>query len=152
MVIPNRAGGRGRDAHDDVAPTVMTGGTIGLVELQNHGSVRDAETDPAGTMRAGGFHHALVMRNNRGGAEMSTPTREPFRTLTGRCHQSLVVPYQSEPHGPEDPACTVTTRARLALVIPPGGTWRRDGSSSDEPHPTLTATESSALVEIPEIV
>ena len=32
------------------------------------------------------------MRNNEGGAEMSTPVREVMRTLTSRGHQSLVTP------------------------------------------------------------
>lgn len=35
---------------------------------------------------------ALVMRNNEGGAEMSTPINEPIRTLTTGGHQSLIEP------------------------------------------------------------
>lgn len=34
--------------------------------------------------------HALLMRNNRGGAEMSTPVSEPARTVTTSGHQSLL--------------------------------------------------------------
>lgn len=34
--------------------------------------------------------HALIMRNNRGGAEMSTPVSEPTRTITTTGHQSLL--------------------------------------------------------------
>src|SRR6185369_4996050 len=33
---------------------------------------------------------AMVMRNNDGGAEMSTPVTEPLRTLTAAGHQSVV--------------------------------------------------------------
>jgi DNA (cytosine-5)-methyltransferase 1 len=48
---------------------------------------------PVPTVAAGGTHHALLMRNNRGGAEMVTPTGEPARTVTTKGHQSLLVPY-----------------------------------------------------------
>ena len=34
--------------------------------------------------------HALIMRNNRGGAEMTTPVVEPTRTITTTGHQSLL--------------------------------------------------------------
>lgn len=34
--------------------------------------------------------HALIMRNNRGGAEMTTPVTEPTRTITTTGHQSLL--------------------------------------------------------------
>lgn len=34
--------------------------------------------------------HALIMRNNRGGAEMSTPVSDPVRTVTTTGHQSLL--------------------------------------------------------------
>lgn len=153
LVIANRAHNVPRDSEAEAAPPILTGGTVGIVELQRNGGVRDAELVPAHTLRAAGFHHALIMRNN-GGADdggsgwESTPAHEPVRTLTGRCHQSLVmantehgvprpageqasqtlrtegglaiiVPYQSEPHGPEEPAKTITTRERLALVVPP---------------------------------
>jgi DNA (cytosine-5)-methyltransferase 1 len=89
-----------------------------VVPLRNHGV-----TKPAGrtmdTISAGGNHHALVMRNNTGGAEMSTPVTEELRTLTTHGHQSLLVPYYSaatsakptsEPHG------TLTTGDRYGLM------------------------------------
>jgi DNA (cytosine-5)-methyltransferase 1 len=34
--------------------------------------------------------HALLMRNNEGGSEMSTPVSEYMRTLTTKGHQSLI--------------------------------------------------------------
>ncbi len=34
--------------------------------------------------------HALLMRNNTGGAEMTTPIAEPARTITTAGHQSLL--------------------------------------------------------------
>ena len=42
------------------------------------------------TIAAAGNHHALVMRNNTGGAEMLTPVHQVLRTLTTAGHQSLV--------------------------------------------------------------
>jgi DNA (cytosine-5)-methyltransferase 1 len=56
-------------------------------------------TNPLATFRAGGLHHglafsnewhALLMRNNEGGSEMSTPVSEYMRTLTTKGHQSLI--------------------------------------------------------------
>ncbi|MEK6312076.1 MAG: DNA cytosine methyltransferase, partial [Curtobacterium sp.] len=41
---------------------------------------------------AAGNHHALLMRNQSGGAEMTTPAAEPMRTLTTRGDQSLLAP------------------------------------------------------------
>lgn len=39
---------------------------------------------------------ALIMRNNSGGAEMSTPALQPLRTLTTKGHQSLITPGDVE--------------------------------------------------------
>ncbi|SFN66772.1 DNA cytosine methyltransferase [Mycetocola miduiensis] len=89
-----------------------------VVPLRNHGVTKPA-THPIDTVSAGGNHHALVMRNNEGGAEMSTPVTEELRTITTAGHQSLLVPYYSasltakptsEPHG------TLTTGDRFGLV------------------------------------
>jgi DNA (cytosine-5)-methyltransferase 1 len=148
LVVANRARNVPKVAGEEPGPPVLTGGTLGIVELQRHGGVRDAETDPAGTMRAGGFHHAIVMRNNtaRGDqGQMSTPDHEPFRTLTSSCTQALVVPYGSEMHDPLEPAKTITTRDRLALIVPPmGGIELRDADT--EPGPTQTTTTRAGLV------
>lgn len=65
-----------------------------VVPLRNHGVAKPA-SHPIDTVSAEGNHHALVMRNNQGGAEMSTPVTEPIRTLTTGGHQSLIEP--SEP-------------------------------------------------------
>jgi DNA (cytosine-5)-methyltransferase 1 len=154
MVVPNRANNVPRDAALEASAPILTGGTIGLVELQNHGSVRDVEIDPSGTMRAGGFHHALVMRNNtaRGDqGQMSTPTHEPFRTLTGACHQSLVVPYgrTTEARGDFEPMPTQMTRERFALVVPPSSNGTPRDAFTDPSFVQVTETRPM-LVEIPE--
>lgn len=60
-----------------------------LIPLRNHGVAKPASS-PIDTVSAEGNHHALVMRNNEGGAEMSTPVTEPIRALTTRGHQSLI--------------------------------------------------------------
>ncbi|WP_353809103.1 DNA cytosine methyltransferase [Agromyces sp. SYSU T00194] len=92
-----------------------------VVPLRNHGVTKPV-THPIDTVAANGNHHALVMRNNEGGAEMTTPVREPLRALTTKGHQSLLVPYYSasesakpttEPHG----ALTTTDRYALAEGI-----------------------------------
>lgn len=89
-----------------------------VVPLRNHGVTKPASRT-MDTISAGGNHHALVMRNNEGGAEMSTPVTEELRTLTTAGHQSLLVPYYSasltakptsDPHG------TLTTGDRYGLV------------------------------------
>ena len=62
-----------------------------VVPLRNHG-VAKPTSHPIDTVSAEGNHHALVMRNNHGGAEMTTPATEPLRTLTTGGHQSLLEP------------------------------------------------------------
>jgi DNA (cytosine-5)-methyltransferase 1 len=61
-----------------------------VVPLRNNGVASPARTHPLVTFAAGGQHQALVMRNNEGGAEMSTPVGEPLRTVTTAGHQSLI--------------------------------------------------------------
>jgi DNA (cytosine-5)-methyltransferase 1 len=97
-----------------------------VVPLRNNGVARPAGEAPAPTVAAAGNHHALVMRNNTGGAEMSTPTDEPLRTMTTKGHQSLVrwdhmlVPYYGTAiaRRVNEPTGTVTTVDRNALVVP----------------------------------
>jgi len=114
-------GREGKSASSGAAPmrTQSTRNETALiVPLRNNGVTKPA-THPIDTVSAGGNHHALVMRNNTGGAEMSTPVTEELRTLTTGGHQSLLVPYYgaseagkptSEPHG------TLTTTDRYGLV------------------------------------
>lgn len=153
LVMANRANNVPRDASTESAPPVLTGETVAVVTLQRNTNVR-AVQQPALTVHAGGEHHALVMRNNGTGkgatAGMVTPTHEPIRTLTGAGHQSLVVPYYSQSvpvDGETNPAQTVTTRDRIALVVPAGGGWADAPTLADrEPAPTQTGTESRAVV------
>ncbi len=64
-----------------------------VIPMRNHGVAKPV-THPIDTVAANGNHHALVMRNNDGGAEMSTPVTEPIRTLTTGGHQSLLTPVE----------------------------------------------------------
>lgn len=76
----------------DPMRTQSTRNETGLVvPLRNHGVAKPTSA-PIDTVSAEGNHHALVMRNNEGGAEMSTPITEPIRTLTTGGHQSLIDP------------------------------------------------------------
>ena len=61
-----------------------------LAELRGGGSDARSVTEPAATFTAGGNHHALLMRNNTGGAEMTTPVSEYMRTIATAAHQSLI--------------------------------------------------------------
>lgn len=91
LLVPYYSGGSARTASDPLG-TVTTVDREGLVvPLRNHG-VAKPTSHPIDTVSAEGNHHALLMRNNEGGAEMSTPVTEPMRTLTTGGHQSLLEP------------------------------------------------------------
>lgn len=96
LLIPVE-GREGKNAQPDIEPlrTQSTRNETGLlIPLRNNGVAKPA-SHPIDTVSAEGNHHALVMRNNEGGAEMTTPIHEPIRTLTTAGHQSLIEP--SEP-------------------------------------------------------
>jgi DNA (cytosine-5)-methyltransferase 1 len=121
-----------------------------VAEVQRNGDVRPI-WDPVHTVRAGGQHHAVVMRNNtaRGDqGQMSTPVREPMRTVTTKGHQSLVmantqngVPRPAE----RDPAQTLRTEGGLALVVPYDRTGEARRADA-EPTATLTTRDRAAVV------
>lgn len=74
-----------------------------VTEFRGGGSVAHSTAEALSTLTAGGNHHGLVvpplvMRNNSGGAEMSTHVLEPLRTVTTAGHQSLLTwPGPSSP-------------------------------------------------------
>jgi DNA (cytosine-5)-methyltransferase 1 len=61
-----------------------------IAELRGGGSTARSASDPISTVTASGNHHALIHRNNGGGAEMTTPAYEPVRTITTAGHQSVL--------------------------------------------------------------
>lgn len=119
LLVPS--GGTWRDdatGLSDVMPTRTTVETDALViPLRNHNTAKSTG-EPIDTVSAAGNHHALLMRNNTGGAEMTTPVTETMRTLTTGGHQSLLVPYYgngtASPVG--EPHRTMTTTDRYSLV------------------------------------
>jgi DNA (cytosine-5)-methyltransferase 1 len=119
LVMANRMYGVPKPADEAPAQTVCSGETLGIVQVQNHGGV-SAPREPVHTMRAGGFHHAVVMRNNDGqNGQMCTPEHEPIRTLATKGHQSILVPYDrtgSPVLVDQEPAMTLTTRDRAAVI------------------------------------
>jgi site-specific DNA-cytosine methylase len=148
LVMANRMHGVPSPADESPTPTACTGETLGVVEVQNHGGVKDPAM-PLHTIRAGGHHHAVVMRNNDGpNGHMCTPEHEPIRTVATRGHQSVLIPYQSgsEPVIAEQaPASTVLTHHKHALLIP----YDRTGSPAIadlEPTQTLTTRDRIAVV------
>jgi hypothetical protein len=123
LTMGNRANGVPRPAATAPAQTACTGETLAVVEVQRHGSARAADELPVHTVRAGGQHHAVVMRNNnsRGNSgAMLTPDHEPIRALTTAGHQSLVLPYhrtaEAQPAGtdPRSRAAADADRDRVA--------------------------------------
>lgn len=138
------AGGSWSDegADPDVEPLATQTATESkalVMANRAHNVPKDAEADAAPPLLTGG-HLAVVMRNNKGGGEMSTPAdREPIRTLTAGCHQSLVLPYDrtGEPRiAGREPTSTLTTRDRLAMLIP----FTRNARPRDVDREPLTTT------------
>lgn len=151
LVMANTENNVPRLADREPAQTLRCEGGLAMVMANRaHGVPAMADEAPTKTVMTG-EHLAVVMRNNnpRGDAgQMSTPIREPLRTLTTAGHQSLVIPYQrrSEPGiAEQDPAPTLTTRDRLAMVVP----YTRNGRPRDaevDVAPTATAEGPPAVV------
>lgn len=89
--VEGREGKSAASANDPMRTQSTRNETGLVVPLRNHGVAKPAD-HPIDTVAANGNHHALVMRNNEGGAEMSTPVVEPMRTVTTAGHQSLLNP------------------------------------------------------------
>jgi DNA (cytosine-5)-methyltransferase 1 len=163
MVVPYSE--NSMPAHADLEPafTQRTNPTLAMLDaramvipLVKNTAAQNPDLSPTHPMMARGFHHGLlrpvVMRNytpKGSKGEMTTPVEEPFRTLTSKCNQSLVVPYQSEPHKAHEPMRTVMTHDRMALLIPPN-TNNPARDPFVDPATTLTTETRCSLVEIPE--
>ena len=88
--VEARTGKHARTTGDPLRAQTARAQDALVVPLRNHGVARPAVTHPLVTFAAGGTHQGLIMRNNTGGAEMSTPLEEPLRALTTAGNQSLV--------------------------------------------------------------
>ncbi|MBO3663708.1 DNA cytosine methyltransferase [Microbacterium stercoris] len=94
LLVPYYSTGTARPTSAPMGTVTTADREALVIPMRNHGVAKPA-SHPIDTVSAEGNHHALVMRNNLGGAEMSTPVTEPLRTLTTGGHQSLLDP--SEP-------------------------------------------------------
>lgn len=121
LVVPLRQHGHAQPT-DRPLPTIAAGGTHHgfLVPMRSGRNRSHGIDEPMATVVAGGNYGGLVMRNNGGSAEMVTPADEPVRTVTTKGHQSLLVPYYGtgRARSSDEPAPTVTTRDRCAVVDP----------------------------------
>lgn len=82
-------GSTARPAADPLATVTASGNHHGLV-MPYYGNGRTAPTGEALSTVTTVDRHALIHRNNGGGAEMTTPAGEPVRTITTAGHQSLL--------------------------------------------------------------
>lgn len=82
-------GSTARAASEALATVTASGNHHALItSYYGNGDTRPA-IDPIGTLSTV-EKHALIMRNNGGGPEMTTPASEPVRTVTTTGHQSLL--------------------------------------------------------------
>lgn len=155
LVLSNRAHNVPRRAEEEPSHPVLTGEHLAVVvPNEKNTTPRIPDRDPVHAVKAGGQHHALVMRNNesRGDrGQMCTPAeREPIRALTTACHQSLIVPYSTdgEPKiAAEQAADTLTQQNKTALVVPYDSTGNPRPADL-EPTPTLTRRDRVALAVV----
>lgn len=159
MVVPPMGDVPARPAEQLPAPTLSTTTRPALVVANTEIGIRPPlDGAPPPTHRLEGGHSlalvdpALVMRNNGDtSGEQTTPSLEPIRTLTGKCHQSLLVPYYrngSASVPSRSPAPTVSTKERLALLVP----YTREARLRrlDQEPLTTVATEGPPAVVVTE--
>lgn len=100
------------------APIITAG--AGNTHERTPGNRARPLTDPLPVQQATATHalahHGLLMRNNTGTAEMTTPTSEVARTVTSKGHQSLLMPYTSTARPVTEVTPTVTTIEDCALI------------------------------------
>jgi DNA (cytosine-5)-methyltransferase 1 len=121
-VVPMRSGRNRSHTVDEPMATIVAGGNYGGLVVPAGGSWNDdarSTDEPLRTLTSR-ESYGLLMRNNRGGAEMVTPLDEPARTVTTTGHQSLLMPYygNGQPQPLDRPVPTVTTRDRCAVIDP----------------------------------
>lgn len=90
-----RGGGSDARPVDDPLATVTASGNHHALVTSYYGKGGSTTSDQALPTVTTMEKHALIMRNNNGGAEMSTPVSEPVRTVTTKGHQSLLTQGQS---------------------------------------------------------
>jgi len=91
LVVPLRNHGVAKPTSHPIDTVSAEGNHHALVLTNTHENRARSVTEPLPTATTA-TTQALVMRNNLGGAEMTTPATEPLRTLTTGGHQSLLEP------------------------------------------------------------
>lgn len=91
LVVPLRNNGVAKPTSMPIDTVSAEGNHHALVMTNNHQNRVKAVGEPLPTATTA-TTQALIMRDNHGGAEMSTPITEPIRTLTTGGHQSLIEP------------------------------------------------------------
>lgn len=84
-----RAWSTARPVADPLATVTASGNHHALITSYYGNGTAQPVTEPVGTVTTVD-RHALIMRNNTGGAEMVTPATEPVRTITTTGHQSVL--------------------------------------------------------------
>lgn len=91
LVVPLRNHGVAKPTSHPIDTVSAEGNHHALVLTNTHANRARSVTEPLPTATTA-TTQALVMRNNLGGAEMTTSATEPLRTLTTGGHQSLLEP------------------------------------------------------------
>lgn len=91
LVVPLRNHGVAKPTSLPIDTVSAEGNHHALVLTNTHENRARSVTEPLPTATTA-TTQALIMRNNLGGAEMTTSATEPLRTLTTGGHQSLIEP------------------------------------------------------------
>jgi DNA (cytosine-5)-methyltransferase 1 len=127
MVVPMREHGHARPIEIGPLDTqVATASVHALLTMRGTHPTAIANSvhplgAPVGTVSAGGIHHALLLRNYSGGAEMAKPIDAPAGTITTRDHHALLVDYHGDgkpPRSTDEPHRTMDSRDRYGLIDP----------------------------------
>ncbi len=146
MVLSNRMNNVPRPAGLEPSHPVLTGGHLGVVEVQRNGGVRESGR-PVHTVRAGGRHHGVIVSNYSPGWARRAG-EAPVGSLTTQDGHSLVVPYSTQgrpKRAAVEPCDTLTRENKLSLVVPYMRTSRA-ASAELEPAATIPGTDRLSLV------
>jgi len=104
-------------------------------------------SEPLGSVTAVD-HHGLLVHPGSGGPGRVRSTEDPLPTQTTETRPMLVSyygrKYTARPVG--HPMGTLTGDPRHGLLTPAGGTWRLGSTSTDDPMPARTGSETDGLV------